>query len=399
MDPPAAICISDTYKGPGFTLLGLCTCPFSNSPLLRGCGIIYGLGLGVRGPFWGTLVPWLLPLNIPGLEKLGYEGIAVDVPWESWGKVEGNAVFKGDVTRLAAEVRTLFLWSPVEAFALDFKGGLPTFLFGSSPPLLAGRFLGTLLAGGCFGTLLATGCFGTLLATGCFGTLLAAGCFGVCLGVLVTGDIITSSGFVISGKRTLVAVREISCKWVVTVLGIISGTSTEDDIALGEVMSLVDNTGPSLVDNTGPALSIWTGSVGNCTKPGKGDCRGLPLEMLAGFCVSGVVFASGDSVDAFTVEGFLPLCFGVEGWLDEPEVPFSGRVDCSVDAAAAPVESLGLGGFFSFSLSVLFLGFSFSFSFSLSTFSFSLLSFSFSLSAIFPGLSVGLVLKRMPLAC
>ena len=64
-----------------------------------------------------------------------------------------------------------------------------------------------------------------------------------------------------------------------------------------------------------------------------------------------------------------------------------------------PVESLGLGGFFSFSLSVLFLGFSFSFSFSLSTLSFSLLSFSFSLSAIFPGLSVGLVLKRMPLAC
>ena len=391
MDPAAAICISDTYKGPVFTLLGLCTCPFSNSPLLRGCGIIYGLGLGVRGPFWGTLVPWLLPLNIPGLEKLGYEGIAVDVPWVSWGNVEGNAVFKGDVTKLAAEVRTLFLWSPVEAFALDFKGGLPTFLLGSSPPLLAGRFLGTLFAGGCFGALLATGCFGTLLAAGCFGTLLAAGCFGVCLGVLVTGDIITSIGFVISGKRTLVAVWEISCKWVVTVLGIISGTSTEDDIALGEVMSFVDN--------TGPALSIWTGSVGNCTKPGKGDCRGLPLEMLAGFCVSGVVFASGESVDAFTVEGFLPLCFGVEGWLDEPEVPFSGRVDCSVDAAAAPVESLGLGGFFSFSLSVLFLGFSFSFSFSLSTLSFSLLSFSFSLSVIFPGLSVGLVLKRMPLAC
>ena len=119
MDPAAAICISDTYKGPGFTLLGLCTCPFSNSPLLRGWGIIYGLGLGVRGPFWGTLVPWLLPLNIPGLEKLGYEGIAVDVPWVSWGKVEGNAVFKGDVTRLAAEVRTLFLWSPVEAFAFS----------------------------------------------------------------------------------------------------------------------------------------------------------------------------------------------------------------------------------------------------------------------------------------
>ena len=63
------------------------------------------------------------------------------------------------------------------------------------------------------------------------------------------------------------------------------------------------------------------------------------------------------------------------------------------------MESLGLGGFFSFSLSVLFLGFSFSFSFSLSTLSFSLLSFSFSLSVIFPGLSVGLVLKRMPLAC
>lgn len=395
MDPAAVICISDTYKGPVFTLLGLCTCPFSNNPRLRGCGIIYGLGLGVRGPFWGTLVPWLLPLNIPGLEKMGNEDIAVDVPWASWGKVEGNAVFKGDVTKLGAEVRTLFLWSPVEAFALDFKGGLPTFLLGSSPPLLADRFLGTLLAGGCFGTLLAAGCLGTLLAAGCFGTLLAAGCFGVCLGVLVTGDITTSIGFVSSGKRTLVAVLEISCKWVVTVLGIISGTST-DDIALGEVISLVDN--------TGPALSIWTGSVGNCTKPGKGDCRGLPLETLAGFCVSGVVFASGESVDAFKVEGFLPLCFGVEGWLVEPEAPFSGRVDCSVDAAVALVESLGLGGFFSFSLSVLFLdfSFSFSFSFSLSTLSFSLLSFSFSLSASFPGLSAlsaGLVLKRMPLAC
>ena len=80
----------------------------------------------------------------------------------------------------------------------------------------------------------------------------------------------------------------------------------EDDIGLGEV-SLVDVIGLHV------ALLVSTGAAGNGTNPGKGDCLGLPLEMLGVFCVSGVILTSGVSVGIFTTEGFLPLCFGVDG--------------------------------------------------------------------------------------
>lgn len=131
--------------------------------------------------------------------------------------------------------------------------------------------------------------------------------------------------------------------------------------------------------------------------------------MLGGFCVSGVVLVLlGDSVGVLTTDGFLPLCLGVLGWFDEPDELQSDLGDCSVDTAAAPTESLGLGvAFFSFSLSGLalsLLSFSLASLLSFSLLSFSLLSLSLSFSFSFSGtlllgFSAGLLLKRTPLAC
>ena len=147
---------------------------------------MYGLGLGVLGPFCGTLVPWLPPVNTLWLEKVGNVGRDDDVPCPSWGNDDGNAVFKGDVTILVGEACALLLRFPDEGlgFALVFRDGLPTLRLGSSLPLGAARF---------------------------FVVPPAAGCFGVCLDVLVTAGMVSLVCFVISGTRILVGGGEISC--------------------------------------------------------------------------------------------------------------------------------------------------------------------------------------------
>lgn len=150
---------------------------------------------------------------------------------------------------------------------------------------------------------------------------------------------------------------------------------------------------------------VCTGATGRGTNPGKGDCRRLSLTTLAVFCPSDVTtLKSNISVGVFADDGFLPLCFGVEGGFCKFGAVPSDFGDCSEELEEAPVESLGLGIFFSFSFSDLAFGFSLSLSLSLSfsSFSFSFTSLSFSFSTPFIDLSNfsnGLLLKRTPLAC
>ena len=311
------------------------------------------------------------------LEKVANAGMDVDVPWLTWGgKVEGKAVFNGEVTVLDDEAWELFFLTPDGVSDFFLMGGLPTFLLGSSLALGAARF---------------------------FEVLLVTVCFVVCLGAVVTAGTSgtsTSICFTISGRRTLVEGCGISCNWDATLLGSISGTRTLTD---AEAVSLV-----VVVERD---VLLWTTgtAAGNGTNPGSGDRPGLFSGMLGGFWVSGVVFVLlGDSVGVFTTEGFLPLCLGVPGWFDEVDELLSDFGDCSEDTAAAPTESLGLGVvFFSFSLSGLafsLLSFSLLSLLSFSLLSFSLLSFSFSFSfsfstALLLDFSAGLLLKRTPLAC
>ena len=61
-------------------------------------------------------------------------------------------------------------------------------------------------------------------------------------------------------------------------------------------------------------LLVCTGGSGKGTSPGKGDCLRLSLVTLAVFCDSDVVtLKSSISVGVFATDGFLPLCFGVDG--------------------------------------------------------------------------------------
>ena len=180
---------------------------------------------------------------------------------------------------LVAEACELFLRFPGVGLAFVFNGGLPTFRLGSSLPLGAARFFAVVPP--------------------------LSGCFDVSFNVLITGGIVTSIFFAISDTRVLVEGCGISCNWFATEMGNISGPRTVDDTGFGEV---------SLVDVNKLELLVCTGPAGNGTKPGNGDCRGLPLEILPVFCVSGVVALASDvSVVVFTVDGFLPLCLGVEG--------------------------------------------------------------------------------------
>ena len=148
-------------------------------------------------------------------------------------------------------------------------------------------------------------------------------------------------------------------------------------------------------------VMVGTGATGRGTNPGKGDCRRLSLTTLAVFCASDVTtLKSNISVGVFAEDGFLPLCFGVEGGFCKFGAVTSGFGDCSEELEEAPVESLGLGIFLSFSFSGLAFGFSLSFSFSSLSFSFISLSFSFSTPFIdLSNFSNGLLLKRTPLAC
>lgn len=107
-----------------------------------------------------------------------------DVPWLTWGKVDGKAVFNGDVTVLDDEAFAPFLRTPNEVSSFFFMGGLPTFLLGSSLALGAARFLAVLPV---------------------------VVCFAFSLGALVTAGTSTSICFAISGRRTLVEGWGISC--------------------------------------------------------------------------------------------------------------------------------------------------------------------------------------------
>ena len=197
----------------------------------------------------------------------------------SWGNVDGNAVFNGDVTMLVVEACELFLRLPGEGLAFVFNGGLPTFRLGSSLPLGAARF---------------------------FAVPPPSDCFDFSFNVLVTGGTVTSIFFAISDTRLLVDSCGIACNWFATDTGSISGPRTVDDIGLG--------TGEvSLVDVDELELLVCTGPAGKGTNPGKEDCLRLPLETLPVFGVSAVALASDVSVGVFTVDGFLPLCLGVEG--------------------------------------------------------------------------------------
>ena len=112
------------------------------------------------------------------LEKAANAGIDVEVPWLSWGKVDGNAVFNGDVTVLEEEPWELFFRAPDGVSGFFLIGGLPTFLLGSS--------------------------LATLGAALFFTVLLVTGGFEVCLGAGAFTGTSTSICFAISGTRTLV---------------------------------------------------------------------------------------------------------------------------------------------------------------------------------------------------
>lgn len=290
-----------------------------------------------------------------------YEGGDVN-PWLSWENDDGNAVFNGDVTILLAEAGELFLRLPAEGLCLDFSGGLPTLRLGSLLFLGAARFL----AGA-----------------------EAAGCLGVSLKVLVLVGAATSMSLVTSLTRILVEGCGIAFNWLETDIGNISGLRTVGCVDIGVVSFAT-----MLLE-----LQVCTGATGRGTNPGRGDCRRLSFATLVVFCPSDVTtLKSNISVGVFAEDGFLPLCFGVEGGFCKFGAVPSDFGDCSEETEEAPVESLGLGIFLSLSFSGL--SFGFSLSFSIFSFSFTSLSFSFSTTFIdLSNLSNGLLLKRTPLAC
>lgn len=136
----------------------------------------------------------------------------VGVPWLTWGKVDGKAVFNGDVTVLDDEVCAPFLRTPNGVSGFFLIGGLPTFLLGSSLALGAARF---------------------------FVVLPVAVCFGVCLGAVAGAGTSTSICFAISGRSTQVEGCGISCNWDATLLGSISGTRTHAGTEAVSLMGVV----------------------------------------------------------------------------------------------------------------------------------------------------------------